>query len=402
MGFLDRFKSLADAPRPKTITPRAEGYGEKKLFGEVQRDFATVKGYADIYLKGGLVTEGIRCYALSVFSNGFRIEGDDEDLVALCEDFISDIDLDLTGPQAVTDALWAGDSFQEKARGAGERSDRIVALLPRPPETFKIVTDDYGLVRGYAQKKKDDLFGQEFIPLKKEEIFHFKIESIGGSPYGISLIQTAEDDIMRDCWIAEAITEGIKRHGSPKYHVRVGQEGESIPDNIMTMLDSQLQNIESKNEFITPKDVEISVIDVTGTPNAEQYSNFAVQRLCAAMGVPEEYLGLGRGSTEATAKIRERIFDKKVRAIQRRFSRSFSSQVLDDVTGIEGAAWLVFNEPSTIELDAKADVILKIKQADVLDPIISKEEAREMLGFDEVEETEDAEPIDGEEYLDET
>jgi len=400
MSIQNRIREMFVKPRSKTIVPKSRRGGSKKLFEKTVRSRDTVKRYADIYMKGGLVTEAIRCYSLSVFHNGFRIEGDDENLVSLGEDFIKEIDLALVGPQAVTDALWAGDAFQEIARGSGQADDRIVALLPRSPETFEIDTDKYGFLTGYRQVT-GDIFKEESIPLNPNEIFHFKFESIGGSPYGISLIATAYDDIMRDCWIAESIAEGIKRHGSPKYHVKVGQEGEDIPDEIMTRLSAEMENVEAKNEFITPRDVEISIIDQAGLPNAESYSNVAVRRLCASLGVPEEMLGLGRGSTEATANVRLQVFYNKVRAYQYKFTRSFSTQVLDQVTGRPGAIELVFERPSVLDLHTIADLILKLKQADPFDPIISKEEARALLGFDIVEGTADVEPTEGEGYMEE-
>jgi hypothetical protein len=49
--------------------------------------------------------------------------------------------------------------------------------------------------------------------------------------------------------------------------------------------------------------------------------------LAAGFGVPEEMAGIGRGSTEATAKVRLQAFERTARAEQRKMADQFIEQI---------------------------------------------------------------------------
>jgi len=375
MESIKKFRKVFGKPKPKTIMPSSKKTFEINPFNEK----CDIKKYKRIYENGGIITEAIRCYALAIFSNGWRVEGE---VSELAEDFLEQIDFDLIGPIMVTDALWAGDAYAELVRSY---SGQVVGVLPRPPESFEIIHDEFGQITGYRQKNGFN----DFIDLAIEDIFHLQFHVSGGSIYGQSLIKTAYDEIMRDVKIAESITESIVRHGTPKYHVRVGPEDGTLEDiNVLNYIEANFSDIHSRNEFITPKDVEILQLDTAGVSNIEEYSRTSIERLCSALGVPEEVLGLGRGSTEATANVRLKMFYDKIQSLQRRFARAFNTQVFDRVFE-PGSVKLVFNDPSIIDNLMVADFIAKIYAASPLDPIITREEARKMLGFENDEEEEE-------------
>lgn len=375
-NILSSIRRVFGRSKPKTIIPSSKNTFKIDPFKENRN----INKYKRIYENGGIITEAIRCYPLAIFSNGWRVEGDNAEAV---EDFLEEINFDLIAPLMVTDALWAGDAYAELVKSY---SGQIVQLAPRPPESFEIVYDEYGQITGYRQK----IGFNEYIDLAPEEIFHLQFYTYGGSVYGQSLIQTAYDEIMRDVRIAQSITESIVRHGTPKYHVRVGQEGGIVSEQVLTFIESALSDIHGRNEFITPKDVEILQLDTSGVNNVEAYSRTSIERLCSALGVPEEVLGLGRGSTEATANVRLKMFYDKIQSLQRRFARAFNTQVLDRVFP-PGSVKLVFNDPSILDNLMVADLIAKIYSASPLDPIITREEARKLLGFENDEEEEEVE-----------
>jgi hypothetical protein len=115
------------------------------------------------------------------------------------------------------------------------------------------------------------------------------------------------------------------------------------------------------------------------------YNNVMVQRVCSAMGVPEEILGLGRGSTEATANVRLQAFYDKISALQKSVAKCYSQQLIDRYTGKPGLVKLVFNDVSPVDETMKADYVLKIVSINPMDPefIMSRDEMRNYLGFEE-------------------
>ncbi len=390
-SIFDRIRNFVNPTDPKPKTHVVSSSNKDNPFAERDRSEKTLNEYRRIYEVGGLIGEAIRTYALTIFSNGWRVEGDKESLVAEVEDRLELLDLDQVGPQAVIDAMVFGDSFQEKAFGNGAYAERIVALLPRPAWTFEIVHDETGTITGYKQVIDNRLFAKKVIDLEPRRIFHFNLNVLGGNPYGISLIKSCYKDILRDITIAEGIANAIKRHGTPKYQVKVGAEDQDIDKEIIQSVATNFRDINARNEFVTPGYVEIVNLDQQGLTNTQSYADWITQRLCAVTGVPEEMLGLGRGSTEATANIRQRGFYDKVAQYQRRYAKMFSRQVIDDITQRPGAVKIVFNDPSPQDQMKTAEFVAKLMSVSMIEPdlIISPEEARALLGFEEVRETDD-------------
>jgi hypothetical protein len=123
-------------------------------------------------------------------------------------------------------------------------------------------------------------------------------------------------------------------------------------------------------------------LDTTGVANVDTYSNISLQRTACALGVPEEMLGLGRGSTEATATVRMKAFLGKISTLQAIVGRTYSRGLIDRITGVPGAVWLEFNDVSPDDEAKIADWIAKMRQSSPLDPdaIVPAAWARERLG----------------------
>jgi hypothetical protein len=200
------------------------------------------------------------------------------------------------------------------------------------------------------------------------------------------------DDIVRDTEIVDATAMSIKRHGFPRYHITVGQPGETMPDTVISTIGSEFESLKPDHEWVTQSGVVISNIDSSGVVNTKLYGDWAIQRLCAAMGTPEEMLGLGRGSTEATANVRLQAWYDRIATLQRRFASQWNSQIIDRMTGQPGLVKLVFGDPSPADDLARAQVVSTLLQASPLQPIITPNEARGMLGLKPLPELEDVPP----------
>ena len=394
MAIIPQLRALlyGDVPKPKSqiVSNDESPYDFWNLKGD-SRDYDHLIKLGKIYRRGGPVSEAIRTHANLVFSNGFRVEGDDEELNQEVEEALDRMGFELTGPQAVIDALVYGDAFHEIGYGQGSKAEVPVMLFPRNPESFRIEADDYGQISGYAQVIKRDLLNQEEIPLDVKRIFHLSLENLGGSVYGLSLIDSAYNDIVWDAQICEATAQAIKRHGFPRFHVKVGMEGEDVDETTMRKIDSQFKNLNSKQEFVTSHDIEISNIDQLGQTNAKLYGEWSTMRLCTALGIPEELLGLGRGSTEATANVKLRAFYDKISTIQKKVARAFTNQVIDNITRVPGKCRLVFNEVNPEDEAKLAEWIAKVMGATPIDPfaVLPRKFIQDKFGVVETEWDED-------------
>jgi phage gp29-like protein len=140
------------------------------------------------------------------------------------------------------------------------------------------------------------------------------------------------------------------------------------------------EKVGAKNDWITDANVEIRPIDST-LSNLESYSNITLQRLAAAFGIPDELLGLGRGSTEATASVRIRAFFGTITTLQGIVARTYSQNIIDRITGVPGSVWLEFNEVSDESFFKYATAIAALRTGMDADAIIPAEWAREKLGI---------------------
>ena len=340
--------SKAVEPKPKTLI--ASGGRKKELFGEQKRTKELLKKWWNIYEQGGLYAQAIDMYSYAAFANGYRFEGT-ENLVQEVEDNFRAFDFDTVGMHAIRQSLIFGDSFEEAVATRGNTSIPV-SIVMRDSSTFDIDADEKGIVKGYIQTLPD-------LPstrLKPEQIIHLQLIP-SGDLYGISLIGRAYDDIMRDTKTAEASAEAIDRHGFKKFHIQIGTEGELVDQSVIDKVSKQFADITTKNEFTTSKDVNIKDLDEGGLEKIEDYSNISLMRAAAALGIPEECIGIRRGSTDATAVARIELWLKsKISAIQRTVARTFTLQYIDRIVE-PGQVRLVFNDVSEEDEFKKAQWI---------------------------------------------
>jgi len=355
-------KELQRKGKPHTVI--ASSSRKMDLFSERDRNRTLLKKYETIYKQGGLVSEAIDSYAMYCLSHGWKLEGD-EAYTTQVQSFLDSVDFDSVIWSAIVDALVYGDAYQEIVYSRGGTP---VDVVPRPAITFETIHDEYGTVLGYTQTIDD--MGREIHQLKPNQILHLQIFKMSGSVYGQSLVGRAYDDIMRDTKVAESTAVAIERHGFPKYHVLVGLEGEKISQTALEKIDKDFQELTAKNDFVTSHDVEIRNIDEGGLGAIDSYNDISLMRLAGALGVPEEILGLRRGSTDATASTRIQTFFRKIATIQGVVARAYERQLFDRITGVQGSVKLVFGDINAQDEQAKAKWIAEIMKATPIDPFM--------------------------------
>lgn len=355
---------LAGTPKPKTRI--ASGGSKQTYFDDRERNAELLSKYETIYTQGGIVSEAVDSYAMYALSAGWRLEGEERHVKQI-EDFLDDLDFESIMWEAITDTIVFGDAFQENIF---TRGSELASLISRKASSFTIIHDGFGTISGYVQITTDEFGRDHKVDLEPHQITHLQFFRIGGSMYGQSIVGRAYDDIIRDTKTAESTAVAIQRHGYKKYHIKVGLEGEDIPQPVLEKVDKEFQDLVTKNDFVTSRDVDISNIDEGGLDKVDTYSDVSIMRMAAAMGVPEELLGLRRGSTDATASTRVDVYFRKISTIQRKVSRCYEHNVFDVITGIPGSVKLVFNDISPTDEAVKAEWISKIISATPIDPFI--------------------------------
>lgn len=367
--------------QPKTYVGMRKQRSGLDLFSKRERSYKELEALEVRYLQGGPVREAIDSYPLFALSNGWYVDGKDEGLVKDVEAQLAALDIESSMWQGIVDSLVFGDAFQEIVTGRGQYADTILAIQPRPAKMFDIVSDEHGIKTGYKQYLDPD--GRKYIPLELDQILNISLFHIGGSVYGTSLINSAKDDIDRDVKMIESLVSAIERHGHPRYHAKVGKEGEDPGQPALDAVADQLHDLKSSTELATCHDVEITALDASGVGNTKAYSDLTMGRMACALGVPLDVMGITEGSNRSTATVRQQVFEMKISTIQRRTESIYNPQIVDRLTGRPGAVKIKFNDISPEDELREIEYVAKVLNADPISPIASHEWARRRLRIPE-------------------
>ena len=379
---LTRLNEIVNPPaRPRTIAGTRRQRTGADLFSKRERSYKELDALEVRYLQGGPVREAIDSYPLLALSNGWYLDGKDEALVKDTEAQLAVLDIESSIWQGIIDSLVFGDAFQEIVTGRGQYSDTILVLQPRPAKMFDIDADEYGVKTGYRQYLDQE--GRKYIPLALDQILHISLFHIGGSVYGTSLVNSAKDDIDRDVQMIESLVSAIERHGHPRYHAKVGKEGEDVMQSVLDSVADQLHDLKSNTELATCHDVEIVSLDTTGVGNTQAYSDLTLGRMACALGVPLDVLGVTEGSNRSTATVRQKVFETKISTIQRRIENIYNSNIIDRLTGQPGSVRFKFNDISPEDELREVEYVAKVLAADPISPIVGHEWARRRLRIPE-------------------
>jgi hypothetical protein len=379
--FLSKDASSAVESKSKAYY-KTGGSDQPVWFNKLGRDAERLQKWDTIYRQGGIAAQCVDAYSYYILSNGYRIEGENEGLRKKVEDFCKSANVNRALRAYITDSCVFGRPFIEKLYGRGGKGNEIVGLKPIDPKTMKCNMDLKGNILSYTQIVTIE--NKEYaVQFSKDEIWSDTLFPISGEPYGASLIGRAFDDIMHDCKIAESTAEAILRHGFPKYHIQVGMEGEDIDPKILQGLDKEFAQLKGKSEIATVHDVNITNLDKDGLPDLKDIAAWATSRMCVSMGIPEICLGIGEGSTEASAKIIMRMLYDRVSYLQKDIEYTFNRDITDEVSGQPGAVWLKFNDANPTDEDEIATWISKIMAMSQMDPtwIIPKKFIQDKLGI---------------------
>jgi hypothetical protein len=384
-------RMIAGKQPEQPATPKTRGAAsgtDKNPYARLGRDGKgdrreSIRRFMKNYKRGGLYADMIDSYPLFTLASGysFMCEEGAEDLkekvIAWCDQ--EHVDLDAIMYQGILSAKLAGDAYQEivpTAKGEG-----VYTVLTRDPSQFDKVTGKLG-VESYVQHvPKATGYGEDEIPIPYDDMINLMIDCIPGDVYGQSVWDRAEDDIDGDCDVIESIRAGIHRYGTPHHTWQIGSEENRANASDIKDFSKEVEEMNAKTDFVVTHDTNPVMMDTTGVPNVDVYSNISLQRTSCALGVPEEMAGLGRGSTEATATVRLDTFMKRIKAMQGIVARTYSRKLIDRITGVPGAVWIEFNENKIEDFLKLADAISKLRAGFDPEAVCPAPWARERLGI---------------------
>lgn len=365
-----------------------EGGGnlETQSFTERERNRERLEDYETAYKQSETVAQLVDTRALMTFGTGaeFIDKEPDPEIQVVDGEALSPAEwlnrvftnLDNRLVQLGTDAYVYGDAFLELIETEGGGFDRLVSVNPK---TLEAKFDDKGQIQEWRQVVgRDNRPGSVSQTFGAEEIAHFKLHQLGRKPLGVSLIGRNWDAITRYEANRDATQEALRQHGFTRWHVTV--EG-AVDDRDVRRVRTKFRNNQYQT-LVTGDNIQVESLDTGGAvgDGIQNILNADVQTLAAGFGVPEEMAGLGRGSTEATAKVRLQAFERAARAEQRKLADQFIEQVANVVLG----EFSPYSVDAGIDLefgDVVSDQSATSEWLRNFDQYFTPDEVREQLGL---------------------
>ena len=241
-----------------------------------------------------------------------------------------------------------GDAFAEIVRN--KRGD-LTNIKPISPATMAIISNPRGMITGYEQTVEyQPITGQKKNATKKfetKEIFHLQWNRLGDEPHGRSDIEKLVDIIDARNEALKDIRIVFHRYVKPLIISSIDTDDATEISAFKTKLDKAVENMEN---LIVPKDtvsMERMSIPQYSTLDPLPYIKTLQEYFLLSEGIPEIILGLGRDTTEASAKIIYLAFQQNIEHCQRFIEDQMKKQLRLDVE---------FNFPENIGPELAMDI----------------------------------------------
>lgn len=400
----DRVRAFM-APRKADSVPRGAvpvvSSSETSLFNriigraqltELTHYVEVCKAYRVLYQSGGIVRTAIDTYTMFMLASGWSLQSDDksaDNLKTVQDTFFSRTGaLNTTLLKSVTDAVSIGDGYAKIIYGSGIYANTPVGLQHLPAERVRPIVDL--TLEAQSYELLDAVGGKVIARIDPKDIQRVCLFPDGGRFYGVGLLESAWDDIKNDTDTCEGTAAAIKRHGFGIWHVTVSSTNPDVPVRVqdVTTVKEAVTKLSSRSEIVTDSTVGIKSVNETGQTNIGSYADWSVGRLCTAMGIPAELLGLRQGTTDATAVTRVENFYKKIQTLQKTLADAINTQYIDrilvSIGATPGSVWIEFADPTPEDDIKRAQYIAQITATTPGDPfaIMSRAQQQAYLGID--------------------
>jgi hypothetical protein len=295
------------------------------------RKIKDLKKYWQYYENEQTVWAAINSITYNTVMTGYSLVSDEEEAKIYIEDLCEYINLEDVLLDSTRYTLIYGDAFIEKRRN---KKGAIIDLYAVDPKTIIAHYNKYGRVEYYQQIINGTLLEKTIEP---KDIIHIKFFNSPDSPYGISILKPNEDTIIRKVRTDEALFNAIQRHGTSKLVAYVGDKDDGIPsEEVMESIQEKLEDITEINDFVVPWLIKIDTIDEKGVQGVNEYYDLFQNQLIVGLMCPEEALGQGKGSTEATARIKAILYERMIKSFQRKLSNIIKKELFNEQLKLAG------------------------------------------------------------------
>ena len=349
-----------------------------------------------IYIREGMVYNWINKFVESFLSSDFRINTSNTRERRIMEDFLRASDFRNLLKTTVAHMLIYGNAFWEKITNDGPKILAVTWIDPKSMDVKrtsmgKIIYDMDGKPTAYVQYvkwnvdtskvPKERLIQQQpmfsyqsgkGILLKREEIVHFTLNTVGDSWWGVGLIEPIYN-IVRVKQNAEAgYAEAIQRVAYPRIWVRIGDEQHPPTQEQIDDVWNQLKGLETKHQFVTPYYYNPQILESKRVERLAQNLKYFSDQIVAGLGGPKPFItGLGTDTNKATLNDQKILFERQLKALQEQISHTIMKNVFADIAKqyrFRSVPVLVWEEISTESLDSKADRLVKYVNSGLLIP----------------------------------
>lgn len=354
------------------------GSGKTGWGGAIYRTGPSLEDLEYIYRHDPLVFKGVNKKAKDVYREWFLIDdpNDDETIPEGIMDQLIEFESLPDSPrygatlkdeciQKLIHELVFGDSYLELVT-----DDRLGADQPIPsgahltdvvnldPKTFSIVMDTkatsptYGDVLWFVQK-----IGRDEVRFHPSRIVHGRLNRLGSSPYGLSVLEVAYNSALSKINSDVAYGEMIYRfgHGWPMLTIEGGTQKEV--DEAWKLI----KKLSPKSGFVGTEKHKLEINNPALMRPGEFNHHFYIN-LAAALEMPEMLLtGVQKGSVTGS-EIDLSDYYKDIANIQEK-QNGFFYHLYKMLLGVDEFPWRLFWNPIYVDEKTESDILLKRAQA---------------------------------------
>jgi len=416
MGFIDKTRDFLRISNPKTIEQLKEDLETQKILLEkslensttkassvareakksedvqnLLRKRVTVKELQLLYLNNQLIFRGVNIRADETITRGYQlIEGDEKGTKA-CQELIDVSGGDNLFWQYSVNTDVAGDGYLEhvinnsKTKIAYLRHVNPInfGFYTNPDNTDIIVLNDEKIPKSYMQTVYTEDGKEERIEVPKDKISHLKFNTFADEFNGVSSLQPVYNTAIRLMNMEQAAAEAAVKTANPTWVVETKSKS---PTDLARWANS-LGRVSAKEVVFLPDGVKTKM-ESPGTQNFSDYSDYFMDSVVAALGVPKTILtgsGGSDGSNRATTQTLSKHFYSVIRANQRYIEETFNKIF------IKYALMAGFKAPKLKFNDIAEDADRNGQRAQELyiAGIVTLVEARGMVGLETTKDIED-------------
>jgi len=357
MGFLNQITNFLRIPKNKEITEIKEKLATYELLLQSNSDMARPKVGASsiaresrqiedfqglmskrvktkelqlLYLNNQFIFRGVNVRADELITRGYKILGGDDKGVALCKELIENSGGDNLFWQLSLNTDVAGDGYLEKVPNMP--GNKIVLLkhinplnfgfLTEPKDDTQIVMGSDGTPKAYMQKVYNEEGEEETREIDKSRISHLRYNTFGDEFSGISSLQPVYSTAVRLMNMEHAAAEAAVKTANPTWVVKTQTKS---PQDLARWV-KVLGNVSAKEVVFLPEGVDTK-LESPGNQNFSAYSDYFLDAVVAALGVPKSILTGGSdtsGGNRATVQTLSKHFYSVIRANQRYMETLFN------------------------------------------------------------------------------